>query len=1463
MALPPLSEARGPQRDGTAQGERPRSELAPGAIGIDERDPADLIRFARRFASQLMWYGPDNKPGGWWATPESDADLLPASADDPPRGGAGFFDGIGPDSGGLSYAEAAAFAANPDAFPDDRYAPLRRPHMALFLTAIRLLRHGQSALNGLVERHLDFQMRDVLGLTAQPAVPDVAHVLFELAPGVAAAEAPAGLRLLAGRDARHRDKVYRLDEAVIVNRAKVAALSSTFVDRQIIELPEARRSITGTPEEEYLFLLSLALGDPNPGDPLPPFGGAPLTQPRIAALAQFIGFAPTGLFMQLFELRALMARKAKRANEPAEWAQINKILEAAGKAKSGDPNFKLDPADPADFNANLAKALGGAPDLAGLPEVVTVDDLALHLDRADVLAAIKAKLFMDPVRQFTPMMAIKRAIDTDWSVVNAYLQVSGRRKRNDPNWTLVVAHQAAFPLNVNNALAPLDFAAAGTEAGGVTDLDTYLARIMAIEAYFLLPAEDVATVAAAFGVDEGTPDGARQWAKVYALLAGAHGRKVRAQGAAALRQIRVATPAGKDGLIAELQEALGDLPPDSDWQEALGRYAAPDDVTLVLAALAANTRTNVDWDSVDAILEEAQRKRLRLPEPVARKEHWRALYAYADARTAAAGDAASAWRTFGGIPVNSGPDVPPAAIGWALASPALALSGGVRTITLTLGFHADGGGPLVAPIDDHSTSAAKLPFTVALSGVKGWTFPTATFAEVSYSAVPGAAKVDATTPLIALQVTIALDETAPEIAASADTVAFGATPWPVLRLLLRPVWDDAQGHWDTAYERFRGLKLARVFVNAATGTYAAGTGAAGLFPAMVETETGIANGKKPFEPFGPQPSLGSELAISHKDLLNKRLTDIGLNFEWLGGPSNLGTWYTNYDARNFVAAVSVVDDDVKTLAFATGAALFSGGDATKPVRIAQQLAASIPADPVTRPLPPDVRSWRRYIKLALSGTDFGHHTYASLATSKSIALANTLRQGTIITNPSDFAVNQPYTPKFKRLSLDFNAAHEIDLEFYDSETAIDRLFHVEPFGVAEATADDAGWPMLPDFSDEGALYIGLSGVEAPQPVSLLFAGVESGGAEERAGALTWSWLSDDDWQMFVEPPDDDTDGLIKRGIVRFDLPVAVPSVRMPGGLYWLRATMADNATNACDLIDIHAQAGATHFVDDGAPPEHYLAPLPAKSIKTIGDAVTGIARVTQPYPSGGGVPAETDSAFRARASERLRHKGRALTLWDYERLTLAHFPQIHKVKCLPAQQDDDTPGTVRLVVIPDIRGQDRADPFSPRAPARLLDEVAAYLQPLMPPAAQINVGHPSFVRVRVRLGVRFYPGGDEAFNKRRLSERLNIYLAPWAYDEGADIAIGQRINATSIVAFVDSLPFVDFVGGCRLFTSENDGTTFHPGGDNGDWAEASREDGVLTPASQHEIDVIDDDLFVAEEFSGVGYMKVELDFVVG
>ena len=336
-----------------------------------------------------------------------------------------------------------------------------------------------------------------------------------------------------------------------------------------------------------------------------------------------------------------------------------------------------------------------------------------------------------------------------------------------------------------------------------------------------------------------------------------------------------------------------------------------------------------------------------------------------------------------------------------------------------------------------------------------------------------------------------------------------------------------------------------------------------------------------------------------------------------------------------------------------------------------------------------------------------------------------------------------------------------------------------------------------------------------------------------------------------------------------NLPEVAPSLRLPAGFYWIRAAAAANSTAVCDSIAFHSQAVTATLVNSDAAPDHFATPLPADSIKKFAPAVAGISGVRQPYTSSGGRVAEQDTFFYTRVSERLRHKQRALTAWDYERLVLARFPEIFKVKCIPASlsHNPDAPGLVRVIVIPDIRNKRPFDPFEPKAPADTLADIQEYLADKVPVWATLSVGNPHYVAVKVRLAVRFSVTGDEDYYKEVLNDDLNRFLSPWAYQDGAEIVIGGRIYANSIVDFVDRRPYVDFVANVELFRSD-DGQNFSRvpapalGDPEGYFIAADRPDGILVAAREHQIDLIADTGYSVQLLTGIDYMKLELDFVV-
>lgn len=201
--------------------------------------------------------------------------------------------------------------------------------------------------------------------------------------------------------------------------------------------------------------------------------------------------------------------------------------------------------------------------------------------------------------------------------------------------------------------------------------------------------------------------------------------------------------------------------------------------------------------------------------------------------------------------------------------------------------------------------------------------------------------------------------------------------------------------------------------------------------------------------------------------------------------------------------------------------------------------------------------------------------------------------------------------------------------------------------------------------------------------------------------------------------------------------------------------------------------------------------------------------LSQPYNSFGGRAQESDADFYRRISERLRHKNRAITLWDYEHLLLQNFPEIHKVKCLNHTSSVIennkrktrylAPGNVVLVVIPDIINRNVFDIYKPRVSTATLNRIEDYFHNLNSPLIKTTVINPEYEEVRVVLDVQFYKGFDEVHYKAVLKNDLTRLLSPWAFDNTASIRFGLSLHKSIVIDFVEKLEYVDFVSNLKLF----------------------------------------------------------------
>lgn len=1441
------------KRDGTSQARRRLAALAPGYARVDERGPAELLAFVRAYAAQLIYFDHDDAPAGDWRA------LL--------------------DHGELELADLVAYLEDPSRYEGEAARWLGRPHLALLLTFIELLGHARAQLDRLTERHLDYYYEQVLGLARRLAAPDRAAVLVELAPGVERLRLPAGTEFQAGLDSEGKARIYRSERDLFANLAEVAELRSVFAERERTTLASLARERDLSEPERFTAMLELALGEQRAGDAVAKLDGEDVDVDYVAARLALIVFAEHGLQLEHHELRTLMRLRARRGPAAAgEWSRINALLGVD------------DPADPRDFEANL-EAVAGALDFDGLPLVDSIDELYAHREREDVGASIDAQLPFGRAK-FEALMPIKRRIDGEWDEINRLLERAGRRQRGVLSFDLRAAVDDFDPTDFDTNLA----AALGQGwppewPGHSEDLDSYVAELRALEAHLATGAEHLLSMIRIARRAQQSEATAGDWHKLAEILSEAHRERILTARREAIADHRAAQGlSGADALAASLRFALDlDLPDWAALEAALAGLVGRSQVELLAryhTQLAdPNAARLLSWDDADRVLELAWRKREGLELSAPEQLTWRNLYAHEDATRVVvdSGSDTPRWRTFGQRrPPASADQTPAPLLGAALRSPLLALSSGARELRLSCGFEPEGfeRERLVAAIEAGA-------LVVEVSTEAGWVeLELAAFSVVAggvdddyWSLHGGQRQPDEDRPAIGL--TLRADASFDPFAALAES----DDDWPSLRLMLRQLWDEDSASYETAYAAFAPLHLAAVHLRVVVSE---------LAELRLRNDLRRLDPNKPFEPFGRKPEAGARLYLSHPELARAQLERLRLDIEWMGLPDDLVRHYANYPGvaslADFQASLVLVDQSLE-VPLLTGASLFaSDGDQTATTRALEvesisaaldlPAAAGVRYDPrLDVPETGDVRADPRHFYLELGPGDFGHDDYPILATRQSRALSVAMARGDDLSADGamdPYELRPPYTAKIKRLRASYETSLELRFDGHRDHgtTGADDLIHVHPFGqcpaprVVDTLTGPRGPRLLPDYSHAGELYVAIDKLSPPQQLTMLVQLAEgSADPDLDAAPIEWSVLDGDRWVGLGDAQilADTTRGLVNSGIVEFSLAPVAPSTRLPGGHLWLRAAIARDPDSVCNTEAIHTQAVELVFDDRGNAADHYAEPLAVESIDRLVRPRPELTAVRQPYTSYGGRAPEQAADFRTRVSERLRHKQRALTPWDYEHLVLARFAEIYKAKCLRATHAPGDQGRVRVVVVPDIRHKLPRDPFAPKVPASLLAEIEAELAALAPDHVRVEVRNPQYIAVMVRVGVRFTPGVDPGWAGRQLIWDLNRYLSPWAYDEGAELSIGGRIYANSIIDFVDRRDYVDYVAELKLFTSL-DSVDFElvpeRPGDAGYFVGARRDDQILVAARDHQIDIISE-RYQQQAFTGLGYTKIALDFIVG
>jgi len=643
---------------------------------------------------------------------------------------------------------------------------------------------------------------------------------------------------------------------------------------------------------------------------------------------------------------------------------------------------------------------------------------------------------------------------------------------------------------------------------------------------------------------------------------------------------------------------------------------------------------------------------------------------------------------------------------------------------------------------------------------------------------------------------------------------------------------------------------------------------------QLQNELGNIDPSKPFMPFGSRPKVGSKLEIISTEMKNKPIADIKIGMIWLNVPSNFSEHYElyleeiekqkneylsnialqgSYNIVNWYKDEQILNNEYD-LIYTLVSNIGLNGDASEvspsksdtmksdfKVRIESPYNSGTDGYELFQDLPQvtldvsdnPIKSTKSEINMILTSS-FYHDLYAELYVNTIIGKKN----------PVDLP-NEPYTPLLDQLTLTYIAQETVTFsEGIESESS-SVMFHRHPFGAKKA--DDATNSLVPIYQ-YNELYIGIENITPGGNISLLCQVAEGSENPNHSsfdeGDIDWWVLSENKWDK-VESSEfarNKTNNFLSSGIV--ELPVSKQATKentlLDEGIHWLRVRLKKEEDAVSRFINVQAQASEAIFFDQENSTDHLSDGLLPETIGQLVNPRAKIKSVAQLYASFGGEPTESDDSFYRRVSERLRHKARAVNIWDYEHLVLEQFPSIYKVKCLNhtcwngTTLNQMSPGDVTLVLIPKITKGNTEFRLKPMVSQDFKDQVKEYVSQKKPMHARIETANAIYELVRFEFNVRFQTGLDFNFYQSKVSEDLKRLLAPWVFESEAAIEFGGSFSEYQIVNYLENLGYVDFITDFNMFHKPL----------NKDFIrktiiEPSNPMAILVPVEEHEINQAD------------------------
>ena len=436
-----------------------------------------------------------------------------------------------------------------------------------------------------------------------------------------------------------------------------------------------------------------------------------------------------------------------------------------------------------------------------------------------------------------------------------------------------------------------------------------------------------------------------------------------------------------------------------------------------------------------------------------------------------------------------------------------------------------------------------------------------------------------------------------------------------------------------------------------------------------------------FPLFGLEAQKGSWFAFGNYEIAIKPIQSMGITLQWADLPYSEGGFYDLYQAYKTpidnttfkVEWEKLTDQKWVKLPESTSCLFNTKNKHTSPrgkLSEYSEIVYDKPFKNITVSTEEEqyqyMKAQQGFFRIRLTDPNggFGQTEYRMLFADIMIRNSHTRKQ-TPVPKP-------PYNPMIESIGIGYSAEEEY---FFNGDTPRDRcrIYHIHPLRQKELHEIDLRhpFPMVEVPTEDGIILFGIGNLIGNDQIRLFFemAALKREIEKEYLPCVQWSFFNGKQWE-FIKPGNllsDTTGNLLNTGLVDILLPSPISEEMLDiNGDFWLSAKVSCHTQNCSSIRNVYLNPVKARL----EIPEEMEALIGEElesftGLVSFEKSMPGLTDIYQIIPAKGGRSPETPEDMRLRITQEMSHRNRAVLPRNYEQITLAQFPEVEKVLCLP------------------------------------------------------------------------------------------------------------------------------------------------------------------------------------------------------